>query len=155
MANKRRTQWIDAIQATAIAVNGAAAPGTINEQAILTEGELENLGGGATLLRLVGDIWIRSSAGNSVITTSFYLNQQYAGAASVADWNQDAYQRLAYLGGYMTEATVGLTQRVMVDLRTKRKMGQGIALTMAFQNHNIGGNDARVIFHVRALLMLP
>ena len=49
---KRKTQWIDAVQQSAVAVPATS----ITEQTLVTETELENVAGGATLIRIVGRI---------------------------------------------------------------------------------------------------
>ena len=156
MSRKRRYQWIDAIQATEIAVVGAAAPGTIVNTGIVLETELENVGGGATLIRVVGDIWMRTLLGVPIATFSLYLQEAYAGAIAPTDWDTDTFQRRDMLGTWMLTAIAGQTLgHVAVDLRTKRKMGQGVALDLAAQNHSIAGQDMRFVFHLRALLLLP
>lgn len=157
MASRRRTQWIDAIDATGFSVAGAVAPGTIVSSLLVGEAEMENLGGGVTLLRVIGDIWSRRTAGTApVMTHTLFLNQAFAGAVDVVDWNNDAFQRRQMLGTWMhIPGTDVLIVRERVDIRTKRKFGQGERFTLESQNHSVAGNDVFVAFHLRMLLLLP
>ncbi len=157
MASRRRTQWIDAIDSTGFSVAGAAAPGTIVSTSLVTEGELENLGGGVTLLRVIGDIWTRRTAGTApVITHTLFQRQAYAGQVNPTDWANDEFQRVNMLGTWMhVPGTDVLIVRERVDLRTKRKFGQGVALTLETQNHSIANQDVFVTLHLRMLLLLP
>jgi len=156
MASRRRYQWIDAIVATEISLLGAAAPGTIVNQTLVAEAELENIGGGGTLIRIVGDVYMRVALGNPVVTFSIFLAQQFAGAVQPTDWGNDEFQRKQYLGGKMLMGLQGNENgHWSVDLRTKRKLTQGIAMDVGIQNHATAGNDARVAFHLRMLVLLP
>ncbi len=158
MSRRRRYQWIDAIQTTAVALVGAAAPGTVSDQTIIGEAELENIGGGATLLRVVGDIWLRRTQGTAPVVTGTLFNLQgYGSAVAPIDWQQDEFQRTANLGSWlwMVGSTDALTIHQSIDLRTKRKLGQGILTVLAMQNHSIATNDAEFVFHLRCLLLLP
>ncbi len=158
MSRRRRYQWIDAIQTSAITLNGAAAPGTVSDQTIIGEAELENIGGGATLMRVVGDIWVRRLAGTAPIVTATLFNLQgYGSAVAPADWQQDEFQRTANLGSWlwMVGSTDGLTVHQSIDLRTKRKLGQGILTVLAVQNHSVAGENVSFVFHLRCLLLLP
>ena len=157
MANRRRTQWIDAIDATGFSIAGAAAPGTIVSNLLVGEAEMENVGGGATLLRVIGDIWTRRSAGTApTVTHTLFMNQAFAGAVDVVDWNNDAFQRPQMLGTWMyVPGTDVLIVRERVDIRTKRKLMQGNRLTLEFQNHALAGENVFVSFHLRMLLLLP
>ena len=82
MSRRRRFQWVDAIEATYIAIAGAVAPGTIVTNTIITEAELENVGGGATLIRVVGDIVTQETVGVPVVTYTLAIMEQFAGATS-------------------------------------------------------------------------
>ena len=153
---RRRTQWIDAIQSSFVVLAGAVAPGTVIETSLLTEAEIENLGGGLTLLKVIGDIVAVRTAGTPVLTFTLYFRQQYAGAVGVPDWDNDAFQRKAMVGTWMTTVQVqDATARLPIDLRSKRKIGQGVSLVLAAQNHSAAANDANYAFHLRALVALP
>jgi len=152
---RRRTQWIDAIQSTSVVLAGAAAPGTIIEVSLLTEAEIENLGGGVTLLKVIGDVVTQRIAGAPIVTHTLYVRQQYAGAVGVGDWTNDEFQRLAMLGTWLSAPGANDIDRINIDLRTKRKLGQGVALVFSTQNHSLAGTDANYAFHLRALLALP
>ena len=58
MPRRRRTQWIDNLIDTEVLVAG----GTISTTTQVSEGELENLGGGMTLIRVIGDLLPRTRA---------------------------------------------------------------------------------------------
>ncbi len=156
MAKRRRTQWVDALNPTLVTVNGAAAPGTISEAFIISEAELENLGGMATATRIVGSINFVHLLGIPVLTAVLYLRQEYAGVVSPVDWTQDVYQRMGVMWTMQRTYSVGASDamHVNVDIRTQRKIGQGRSLTLAVQNHAIAGNNAAFTFHLRALLLL-
>jgi len=156
MARRRRFQWIDALVSSPIAVAGAAAPGTISNQTIISEVELENVGGGATMMRVVGDIILRATAGNPVFTYALWVFPAYVGSVQPTDWDNDTFQRADMLGTWTVQAPVAdRISIVRVDLRTKRKLGQGVQVQLAIQNHSIAGNDASIAFHLRSLLLLP
>ena len=157
MASRRRTQWIDAIASTSQNINGAAAPGTVFSNLLVGEAEMENLGGGVTLLRVIGDIWTRRIAGTApVVTHTLFMNQAFAGAVDVVDWNNDAFQRKQMLGTWMhIPGTDVLIVRERVDIRTKRRFGQGERFTLESQNHSIAGENVNMTFHLRMLLLLP
>ena len=156
MATKRRYQWIDSVVSTEVAVAGAAAPGTVVSTGVVLEQELENIGGGATLIRVVGDLWLRNNAGVTVTTQTLYILQAFVGGVSPTDWTNDTFQRKDMLGTWMTYMTAAEpVVHHKIDLRTKRKVGQGVAIDLATQNHSLGGNDISFVFHLRALLLLP
>ncbi len=157
MARRRRFQWIDSITSGYVALAGAVAPGTIVNSAIITEAELENVGGGATLIRVVGDIITQEVVGVPVVTHTLFIQQAFAGAGFPADWDGDTFQRADVLGTWMHGpcSNTLFTVHERIDLRTKLKLGQGIELDLASQNHSVATNDAIFIFHLRFLLMLP
>ena len=154
---RRRTQWIDIIASDLATIAGAAAPGTIVQTNVLLESELEELHGGATLIRIIGDIWTVQSAGAPVITHSLLMLQNYTGAVAPTDWANDEFQRHEMIGTWMIVMDSGSTiaHHTMVDLRSKRKMRQGMALTLQSQNHRVAGHDATFALHLRCLLLLP
>ncbi len=160
MPRRRRFQWIDSVSTTPTAIAGAAAPGTIITQVVITEAEMENLGGGATLIRTVGSVWLSATAGRPVVTGALYLQENYAGSVPPTDWGiNDTWQRKELLGSWMYWSRVGVgedvTREWKVDLRAKRKLTQGQSLDFIFQNHSVATNDVEIVAHFRCLLMLP
>jgi len=156
MSRKRQYQWIDAIVADEITLAGAVAPGTIVNTTVVSEREMENIGGGGTLIRVVGDVYMRVAVGNPVVTAALFLQESYASAVAPTDWGNDEFQRKAYLGGMLLVGLVGnQLGHWKVDLRTKRKLTQGQQMELATQNHSTAGNDARIAFHLRFLVLLP
>ncbi len=157
MAQRRRTRWIDSLLTSRTALAGAAAPGTIIDSVLMTETEIESLGDGATLIRIVGDIWTCDSAGDPVVSHNIWLSPAYAGIVLIADWEQDAYERTSMLGTWMVvpDSNTALCKHTRVDLRSKRKLSPGTQLTLSSQNYAIANNDATISFHLRMLLLLP
>ena len=151
---KRTVQWIDAVNTSLTALAGAASPGTIVNETIISEAELENLGR-FTITRIVGDIMLSRTAGSPVVTATLVLFDNYPGAAFVPDWNQDAFERGNVLWSvmrHMTSASEPL--HISVDVRSQRKMSTGKALVLAMQNHSIAGQDAQYVHHLRTLVKL-
>ena len=158
MARRRRAQWIDAIDTTFnnTVLAGAAAPGTIVNTTILSEAELENIGGGGTLIRTIGEIIVRRTAGAPVITCALFMAQNFTGAVAPTDWDADTFQREQQLGSWMVAADSTLSfVRLAIDLRSKRKLTQGMTMQLAAQNHAVAANDASLIYHLRCLVLLP
>ena len=153
---KRRTRWVDTVSTTAVVLAGAVAPGTVVDEAILPESELETLGTGATIIRVVGHIIMRSDAGAPVVTGCLWLAPNYAGAVFPTDWLNDTFERNAVMATFMWQPKAGLsTEPTPVDIRTKRKVSPGTSLILSLQNHSIASQDAAYVYHLRALLLLP
>ena len=155
--SKRQTQWIDTIQSAVQSIAGAVAPGTIDSNVMILESEAENVGGGGTVSRIVGDIWVARTAGAPVVTATVMVFDTYVGAALPTDWDNDTFQRRAVMwtAMWVLNSTTDGFQRRTLDVRTKRKLGQGQRLTLEIQNHGTAGNDAQFAFHLRSLLLLP
>ena len=151
---RRRTQWLDAILSTPQFIAGAVAPGTIVSNTILTETELENVGA-STLIRIVGDLFCLSAAAEPVFTHTLLLFNNYVGGGLPTDWDNDTFERSDVLGTWMSQPDAAVSAiHHRIDLRTKRKFGRGVTLTLETQNHSPGGNDGRYVFHLRCLLLL-
>ena len=157
MARRRRYQWVDAAEFTPIAIAGAAAPGTLVQNTIILESELENVGGGATLIRVVGEIITGEVLGKPVVSHTLFVFNNYAGAALPVDWDNDVFQRSDVLGTWthFPGSNTLFTVQERIDLRTKRKLGQGVSVILHSQNHAIAAQDAEFVFHLRCLLLLP
>ena len=150
---KRRTQWSDTVQSTVTAVAGIAQ----SDETLVTEDEFENVGGGATITRIVGELWIHASLAAPVTGWAIWLKSVYTGATSPDLWDNDTFQREAVMatGWYMSGGhTQERLQRYVIDVRTKRKVGQGRALLLSFQNY-IASTTIQYTFHIRTLLLLP
>ena len=86
---KRRTQWIDAINSTPTDVAGI-----INvDEALVSESELENVGGASTITRVVGEIWIHSLLVVPVAGWTIWLHGVYVGSVTLTLWDIDTFQR--------------------------------------------------------------
>ena len=154
--SRRRFQWIDVVQTTLQAVAGAVAPGTVADDSTILESEIENVGGALTLIRTVGDILVRRTAGTPIATCTLYVAQAFTGAGRIADWDNDAFQRMQVLGTWLTLGdSIQNLYPIRVDLRTKRKLGQGELVILSIQNHSTAGNDFSYVYHLRHLVMLP
>ena len=157
MARRRRTQWIDALSSTEVVV----AAGAIDNTTQVSETELENMGGGMTLLRVIGDILPRVRAsGGAVVQAQFtlFVFEPYAGGVAPTAWDVDTYQRKSMLGTFMwRDAGVanqaGVPRSIHVDLRTKRKIGQGERIELATSTTGTGGTS--YFSHLRFLFLLP
>ncbi len=157
MATRRRkTQWIDSIISTEFTLPGAAAPGTVDNRTLLSETEIENVGGGSVLTRIVGDIGLRAAGADTpVVTASVMLFSNFVGSTFISDYDGDAFQRQGMLWTRMGLPIAGDAVRWFVDWRANRKMTQGMTLQLALQNHSLAGIDAEIIFHLRMLILLP
>ena len=157
MARRRRTQWIDALATTEIAVAGGAIDNTTQ----VSEAELENMGGGMTLVRVIGDILPRVCAsGGAVVQATFnlFVFEPYAGGVAPTAWDVDTYQRKSLLGTWMwrdggVANQLGAPRSIHVDLRTKRKIGQGERIELATATGGTGG--VSYFSHLRFLFLLP
>jgi len=154
---KRRYQWIDSISTDYFVVNGAAAPGTISQVNSISEAEIENVGGAMTLIRTVGQILIQELLGVPVVTATLFLQAGFVGSTAPTDWVQDTFQRMNVLGTWLvgTGSNTNFVHTINVDLRTKRKLGQGVSLDLAIQNHSVATNNISYAYHLRHLVMLP
>ena len=157
MARRRKFQWIDNLNTAPIVV----AAGAVSTTTQITEAELENLGGGVTLMRVVGDIIPLCStvATNGAVTFALFTFEQYTGSVAPTDWSlNDTYQGRRLLGTWLWRADqlanrAGVPRSIHVDLRTKRKLGQGIAVSLAVENH--ASQPIDFVAHLRLLLLLP
>ncbi len=155
---KRRYQWIDAIDLAQTSI----AAGAISDQGLLTEAELENVGGGATLERIVGSIIVTAGAATrGQMAMGIFLLEQYAGASIptvAAMAANDTYQRkdCLWTGIAITAADGDFSFAVPrvhhLDWRSRRKLGQGVRCTLLT---TATSSAMRVSFHLRFLLALP
>jgi len=152
---KRRTQWIDTVQTVAIGIVGAADPGTVSNRVIVAESELENLGGMATITRVVGTLLVASSAGFPLVSWVIWTTSSEVSSVRPTDWVQDTYQRQAVMAtGMVQPSSENPVIHIAFDVRSQRKIGQGRQLELTLQNHSIASNDANFTFHTRVLLLL-
>ena len=158
MARRRRFQWIDAVDfiQTSTVANGI---GTFDQ---LSESELENVGGGATLERIVGSIIVTNGAvGRGQYGLALFIAETFAGATlptAAALQQPDFYQRKEILwtgyGCLQTGADFdfGVPRVHHIDWRSRRKLGQGEKVTLLVAPVS---NACRSSFHLRYLLALP
>ncbi len=155
---KRRYQWIDAIDMGQTSI----AAGGFSNQDVLTEAELENVGGGATLERIVGTIIVTAGAATrGQLAMGIFVVETYAGATlptAASMLAPDTYQRkdCLWTGIGITQADADFSFSVPrvhhVDWRSKRKMTQGTKVTLLSA---VVSSAMRVNFHLRFLLALP
>ena len=159
MGKRRRYQWIDAIEftnAASVAANG------LGNADIVSETEIENLGGGITLERIVGSIIVTAgSVGRAQYAVALMVIETYAGATlpNVASFNTpDLYQRKDNLwsshGRIETsqDFAFGVPRTFQIDWRSRRKMSQGQKITLFVQPQS---NAVRYTYHLRMLFALP
>ena len=154
---RRKTVWVTALRTSISALNGAAAPGTLVTDNIVSEAEIEDFLNGGTLIRVVGWIHMSRSAGTPVGTAVFWVGPSYTGYVEPTDWVQDTFERNSV---FHTEYFVGITDMGnanlrRIDIRSKRKLSRGTSVKLAFQNHAIAGNDFFFSYLLRCLILLP
>ncbi len=153
--SKRKWQWIDNIESALISVGATSIVNTTQ----VSEAEIENLGGAMTLTRVVGTICpVAGSTPSARLSYALHVLQSYAGAVAPTSWVNDTFQRLDMLGcWWWTGAGVasgpGIPRAIHVDLRTKRKIGQGVQIELAVEN--FGGFTCTYTSHLRFLMQLP
>ncbi len=148
----RRTQWIDSLITTPQTVAATA----VSTNAVVTEAEIENLGGGTTLVRVIGDIVMARTASTPVASANLYIQDTYLGSAAPTSWVQDTYQRQNLLWTRLWFGTSAIVQDQMpmwVDLRSKRKVTQGQLVNLAIENY--GDGALTFVMHLRCLFLLP
>ena len=158
MARRRRYQWIDAVDFTQTST-AANALGSFDQ---VTEAEIENLGGGLVLERIVGNLVVTNGAvGRGQYGVAIWMNETYAGATlptAAALQQPDFYQRKEMLWtGYGTLQTgadfdFGVPRVHHIDWRSKRKCGQGMKVSLLVAPVS---NACRSSFHLRYLFVLP
>ena len=159
MARRRRYQWIDAVDLD-ITTNTVAA-GAVRNSDVVSEAELENLGGGMTLQRIVGRIVIvDGDATPSSFALALFMQPTYAGATLPTDWTvPDTYQSKNVLWSDVGRSEGLGANRLCVprtypmDWRSARKMSQGFKIVLAVDNAFLG--IVRMGFHLRFLFQLP
>ena len=151
---RRRTTWISAVETDGVALAGAAAPGPVVNETLVSEAEHENTPG-ATVVRVVGDFCLRRTAGSPIVTWALWWAPNYVGAVLPTDWTQDVFERESVMLVGMFAPNIGDFRRYPFDVRTKRKISKGTTLVLSVQNHTVAGNDAQIMYNLRSLLLLP
>ena len=152
---RRKTRWFANVQTGVINANGAAAPGTVVDTITLGEALIEDTFSGATIIRTVGDIWIRASAGVPVMTAVLWFAPTYLGSVNPTDWVEDTVERSSVMMSWMVLATTAEMAHIFVDVRSKRKLEPGVNLTLSVQNHSLAGDDARITWFLKHLILMP
>ena len=154
--NKRKTTWDPTFQSSRQVLNGAAAPGVVVDEVILAESDIESKYRGATLIRVVGDVIFEAVGGDPVISVVLWFAQAYAGFVRPADWaNDELDTRNVIMSWLVMPDASNVDGHIHVDVRSKRKLGGNTQLLMSIQNHAIAGNDARYVYMLKSLLLLP
>ena len=156
MGKRRRTRWYDALRSDALVQSGAVPPGTITNEGLVTETELENELAGATLIRIVGSIICTRNAGQPITTAAVWMAPTYLGAVLPSDWTNDTFSRpgVMHTEIWLSASGADVQDRRMIDIRTQRKVEPGKQLLLSLQNHSIAGNDNRIAYHLRMLFLL-
>ena len=157
MPRRRRTRWIDALRSDVLSLSGAVAPGSITDEGLITETEMEQEIVGATLIRIVGSIICVRSVGSPIITAAIWMAPTYLGSALPTDWTNDTFERPGVMHTEMWFGGVAspMGDHRRIDVRSKRKIEPGKQLLVSFQNHRVAGHDAQVVYHLRMLVLMP
>ena len=148
----RRTQWIDAIINVSVVQIGGP---TISSHVIVSEAEIENLGGAATITRVVGSINVRSILLDTIFSAMIWVNSSFVGAGLPIVLDADIFQRSRNMwSDYKWQAVGDDTYKREVDIRTQRKLGQGVDVLLTVENANVVGNTLEFVYHLRMLLLL-
>ena len=156
--SRRRTRWVDALRSDVLVLAGAAAPGSIVDEALITETEMEQELVGGTIIRVVGSIFVLRTAGSPVVTAAIWMAPTYVGSVLPSDWTNDTFNRPGVMYTEMWNgASVGTPHenRTVMDVRSKRKIEPGKQLLLSLQNHRVAGHDAQVTYHLRMLVLMP
>ena len=151
MANaaKRRTVWKDAIAET-----GALAATTVSGEILLAESDIEGLGSGVTVTRVVGSISLSYAAGvANVVSGMLWVAPVYSGATTPS-LSIDTFERNRTMWTFQRVIDLADdTTLIMVDVRTQRKLGSGVALELILDNK--AANALTYSYHLRSLVLLP
>ena len=152
-SGRRKTKWVD----TQVTEFGIVGGPLINHQIILSEGVIEFSGGGeVTLTRVVGTISMKASAGAPIVDMGLWVAPAYTGLTLPGVLTEDFFQRSRMMATIFRWVDLADdTLHIEVDVRTQRKLGQGVQLLLSIENQSGAGNDAVFAFHLRSLLLLP
>ena len=145
---KRKVLWKDAL----IAVSTIAA-NTINNDVLLGEADIENLGD-VTLTRIVGSITYNYPAGaNNALRGAIWVSPSFTGVGNptILDTTFFERSRVMWTLDDMVNVT-DETRRLHIDIRTQRKLSSGVQLDLLL--HNISAQIMTYSFHLRCLLKL-
>ena len=153
---KRRTQWIDTIETSRPTLAGQA----LAHIDIVSEADFENLGGGVTIVRIVGEMWFSGPAldDSPTVAWAIWLAAEFSGSGNPDILNNDFFQcqRVMSTGMFLQNGRDDDQYVKMdVDIRGKRKVGQGQALKLSFENFALSGQVFEYAYYLRTLLLLP
>ena len=145
---KRKVVWKDAL----IAVSTIAA-NTINNDVLLAEADVENLGD-VTLTRIVGSLQCSFAAGaTNAIRGVIWVAPTFTGVGNPTALDTTFYERSRVMWTWDDMVDVAdETRRIQFDIRTQRKLSSGVQVELLI--HNLGGNVMTYNFHIRSLLKL-
>ena len=153
---KRTTTWDIALDTSFTSLPGAVAPGTIVNVTTLGESAIESKYRGGTLIRIVGDIVVVRTAGTPVVSFVIWFAGAYSGFTFPIDWGFDELERNNVLMSWMSAVETSMqTWRIAVDVRSKRKLGAGVSLQLAVQNHSAATNDCSFAYTLKHLILMP
>ena len=148
--SKRRTVWKDAI-----APANTLAATTVVEEILLAEADIESLGSGVTVTRIVGSLSLHFAAGvTNVVAAAIWVRPTYLGAAAPTSLNIDFFERSRTMWTMQRMIDpADDTTLVPIDIRTQRKLGSGVELDLVIEN-----KSAQIVtfaYHLRSLVLLP
>ena len=147
---KRRTVWKDSISPAQ-----TLAATTITEEVLLAESDIEALGSGVTVTRIVGTLSISAVAGaTNIVAAAVWLTPAYSGRGIPSALSIDFFERSRTM--WTLQRMIDLaddTTHVPIDIRTQRKLGSGVSLDMIVENKS--ANVITFAYHLRCLVLLP
>lgn len=161
-SNRRRLRWYDiAANRTVLA---SAAGGSIAQEILLTETQIEELGGGMTLMRIIGDIYLSRVGTAPVVQMVIVAQHAQAAASKVAGYYgpanvEDNAEEMGTLWNRLW-ADVDLSfsgTHVPVDIRRRIKLQQGMEVALYLENWTLSAaaDNASYLYHLRCLVALP
>ena len=109
-----------------------------------------------TVTRIVGSINVKSTALNPIFNAMIWVNSSYVGAGLPIVFDADTFQRSRNMwSDFRSIKLTDDTYQVRVDIRTQRKLGQGVDLLLTIENSAVVTNTLEYTYHLRMLMLLP
>jgi len=151
--SRRRSIWLDQFTVVEQVISGGS--GAVNDE-LVTSSVIEGLGGNATIIRIVGTVSLRSLTARPTVLGFIWVAPSYASATLPTIVATDEIARMRTMWTvYRNMDLADDTVHIPIDIRTQRKLGQGVRVVFSYQNLSMAGNDASVSYHFRSLILLP
>ena len=145
---KRKVLWKDAL----LAETSLAATTIINHP-LVAESDVENLGD-VTVTRIVGELSVSYASGSfNILRGAIWVSGLFSGAVNPTALNTTFFERSRVMWTIhrMVNST-DETTRIMIDIRTQRKLSSGVQLELLMENTSAVAVTHS--FHIRSLLKL-